>query len=133
MTNHGVYHHIENGGRRWVALGNPYLSAEGCSILPSRPRNHIQPHPILLEEANGPGPHVTTLQDTHASGPVQGIVSLVQVQDDRTEDHLPQGRNLMNQLDLKGGGTHTANRPESVEEFVVGDGGGEAAIDNHRH
>ena len=26
VANHRVYHHIENGGRQWVTLGNLYLS-----------------------------------------------------------------------------------------------------------
>ena len=37
------------------------------------------------------------------------------------------------QLDLEVGVPLTATCPEFVEEFVVGDGGGEAAIENHRH
>ena len=49
------------------------------------------------------------------------------------EDRLPQGRNLLKQLDLEGGVPRTVTRPESVEGFVVVDGGSEAAIENHRH
>ena len=49
------------------------------------------------------------------------------------EDHLPQGCNLLNNFEFKGGGPRTATHPKSVEEVVVGDGGGEAAIENHRH
>ena len=46
---------------------------------------------------------------------------------------LSQVCNLLNQLDLGGGVPRTATHPESVEGIVVGDGGGEAAIENHRH
>ena len=46
------------------------------------------------------------------------------------EYRLPQGRNLLEKLDLEGGGTRTATRPEPVEGVVVGDGGGESAIFN---
>ena len=46
---------------------------------------------------------------------------------------LPQGRNLLDQLDLKGGSTRTATCLEPVEGVMVGDGDGEVAIDNHRH
>ena len=49
------------------------------------------------------------------------------------EGRLHQRRNLMEQLELEGGGLHTANHPEYVEEVVLGDGGGEAAIKNHHH
>ena len=60
-------------------------------------------------------PYSITLQDTQAPGPVQGIVILVQVQEDRMEDLLPRGYNLMNQLDLKCGCSCTVTYPESVE------------------
>ena len=49
------------------------------------------------------------------------------------EDHFPPGRNLLNQLEIKGGRPRTATRPEYVEKFVVGNGDSEAAIENHRH
>ena len=49
------------------------------------------------------------------------------------EDLLPQGCNLMKQLELECGGPRTATRPKSVEEVVLGDGDGEVAIENHRH
>ena len=51
MENHRVYHHIENGGRQWVALGNPSLSAEGCTVVTSHSCHHPQPLPLLSEEA----------------------------------------------------------------------------------
>ena len=46
---------------------------------------------------------------------------------------LPQGHNLLDQLDLEGGGPSTATLPEPVEGVVLGDGGGEAVIENHLH
>ena len=49
------------------------------------------------------------------------------------EDLPPQGCNLLKQLEKYSGYPRTATRPESVEEVLVGDGGGEAAIDNHCH
>ena len=49
------------------------------------------------------------------------------------EGRLHQRRNLMEQLELEGGGLHTANHPEYVEEVVLGDGGGEGfPVANHR-
>ena len=44
------------------------------------------------------------------------------------EHRLPQGCNLLENLDLKGDGPHTVTRPEPVEGVVVGDGGVESAI-----
>ena len=61
------------------------------------------------------------------------LYSLCRSRKNRVEYCLPQVRNLLNQLDLRGGGPRTTTRPESVEGVVVGDGGGEAAIENHRH
>ena len=54
MANHRVHLHIENGGRQWVALGDPSLSTEGCSVLTFCLRHHIQPLPIPLEDVKGP-------------------------------------------------------------------------------
>ena len=48
------------------------------------------------------------------------------------EYRLPQGRNLLEHLDLEGGRPRTSTRPKPVEGVVLGDGGGEAAIENHR-
>ena len=73
VANHRIYNHIENGGWQCVSLSNPSLSAEGCSLLPSRSRHHLQPCPILLQEAKVPRFHTITLQDTQALGPIQGI------------------------------------------------------------
>ena len=49
------------------------------------------------------------------------------------EDRLPQGCNLLKQIELEGGGPCTVTHPESMEEVVVGDVGGEVVIKNHRH
>ena len=46
---------------------------------------------------------------------------------------LPQGHNLLDKIDLEGGGPCTATRPEAVEGVVIGHGGGEAAVENHCH
>ena len=47
------------------------------------------------------------------------------------EDHLPHGRKLLKQFDLKSGGPCTATHSEPMEDVVVGDGGVEAVIENH--
>ena len=46
---------------------------------------------------------------------------------------LPQGRNLLEHLDLEGGGPYTTTRLRSMEGIVLGDGNGEASVENHRH
>ena len=63
VANQRIYHHIENGGRKWVALGHPSLSVEGCTVVTSCPLYHIQTLSIVLEEEKVPGPHAITLQD----------------------------------------------------------------------
>ena len=128
VADHCVHHHIEYFGQKWVALSDASLSEEGLSGVPSRPCHHLQPLAIPAEEAEGPGPHTISLHDVLAPGPVQGTVCLVQVQEDNTEHRLPQVRNLMEQIDLEGGGPRTATCPEPVEGVVLGDGGGDAAI-----
>ena len=93
----------------------------------------MKPLSIPAEEAEGPGTRVISLQDVHTPGPVQVIVHLVQVKEYHMEHCLPQGCKMLEKIDLEGGGPRTATHSEPVEEVVVGDGGGEAAIENHRH
>ena len=57
----------------------------------------------------------------------------MQVKEDHMDHRLPQGRNLLEQLDLEVGGPHTANPTEPVELVVVGDGFGETSIENNCH
>ena len=96
-------------------------------------RHHLESIPITAGEVEGPGPHFISLQDIQAPGPVQGVVHLVQLQEYRVKDLLPHGHNLLEKFDLEVGSTCTATRPESMEGFVVGGGGGEVAIYNHGH
>ena len=51
VANHCVHHHIEDGGRQWVTLGDASIYAEGFSVLPTRLRHHLQPLPIPVKEA----------------------------------------------------------------------------------
>ena len=88
-----------------------YLSVEGFSVLPSCPRHHLQPLPIPAEEAEVPRPHNIFLQDFQAPGLLQDIVYLVQVQEGRMEYRLPHGRNLLEKLELEGGGSRIATCP----------------------
>ena len=104
VVDHHIHHHIEDGGRQWFTLSDASLSAEGLSVVPSCPCHHLKPLPILEEEEAGPGPHYISLQDVHEPGPVQCIVCLVQAQEDFMEHRLPQGHNLLEQLDLEGDG-----------------------------
>ena len=65
--------------------------------------------------------------------PVQGIMRLLQVHKYCVQDFLTHVHSLMKQLSLKGGGTFATNLPETMEDIVEGNGGGETAIKNHRH
>ena len=49
------------------------------------------------------------------------------------EYRLPQGRNLLDKLDLEGDGPCMATHLEPVDGVVLGDGGSEVAFENHRH
>ena len=49
------------------------------------------------------------------------------------EDRFPHCRNLLKQFDLEDCGPSAASRPEPMEGVVVGDEGGEALIEYHRH
>ena len=82
MADHRFHHHIEDGGQQWVALSYASLSAEGLYVVPYLLYHHLQPISIPAEEAEGPGPHAISLPYVQAPEPVQGIVCLVQVQED---------------------------------------------------
>ena len=134
VTDHYVHHHIEYGGQKRLPLRHTSISAKELYVVkPPRPRYHLNSFPIPAEEAEGPVPHTIFLQDVQAPGPVKCIVCLVQVQGYHMEDCLPHVHNLLKQFDLKGGSTRTATLPKPMEGFMVGDGGGEAEIENHRH
>ena len=72
-----------------------------------------------MEEAEGTVPHAIYLQDIQESGPVQGIVSLVYVQEYCMEYHLPQGRNLLEQIDLEGGGPRCYVFVKTLDIFLL--------------
>ena len=74
------------------------------------------------------GSQSVTLQDLQAPGPVQGSIRLVQVQEYHVQDLLTQGRYVLKQLGLGGGGICAATRPKYVEKVVEGDGDREPAI-----
>ena len=128
MAYHRAHHHIEYGRHQWVPLCHSSLSVEGFSVVFSCPLHHLKPLPISAEESEVPRPHAISLQDVQAPVPVQCTVCLVQVQEDCVDYRLPHGRNLMEQLDIEGGGPRTATCSESIEGVVEFNGGGEAAI-----
>ena len=74
MADYLFPHHIEDGGRKWVALSDASISAEGLSVVPSFLHHHLKPLPIPAEEAEDPGTHTISLQDVQAPIPVQGIL-----------------------------------------------------------
>ena len=80
-----------------------------------------------------PRPHSVSLKDFQASAPVQGFILLVQLQKYCIQDLLPHAHYLMDQFVLKGGGTSAATYPETMEDVVELNGGGEAETDNDRH
>ena len=108
VSDYRVHYHIEDGGRQWAPLCYASLSTEGLYVVPYHLYRHLKPLPISAEEAEVPGTHSISLQDVHAHGPVQCIVCLVKVQEDRVKYRLPHGQNLLEQFDLEGGGPHTA-------------------------
>ena len=95
--------------------------------------HHLKLLPVSAEEAEGPGPHDISLQCVQSHKPVQAIVCLLQVQEYYVEGRFPHGHNLLKQFDLDFFGPRTASRPEPMEGVVVGDGGGEAAIEYYLH
>ena len=100
---------------------------EGFFVVPSRTYQYPELLPVPVEEEEGPGIHAISLQDLQAPGTVQGVVHLVQFQEDQVKDLPHHGNELMKQFDLKGGGPRTATHTGPIKGVVVGDEGGESA------
>ena len=92
VTHHRIHHHIEYGGGERISLRHSSSSLKRHTIIAARPCYYCQPPPIRPEEPTGSGYHSVTFQDLKASGPVQGVIRLVQVRKYHVHDLLPKGR-----------------------------------------
>ena len=117
--------------------GYPYVTPpetlECCHVLPSCTSCHTKPDPVLTKDASAPSYHAITLQDLQAYVPVQGLVCIFQFQKYCALDLFPRGRYLLKKFGLKGSGTRAVTHLKTMEDFVEGNGGCEAAIENFRH
>ena len=84
---------------------------KGSPYCPNAHATICSLYQYLWGEAEGPGPHVISLQDIQAPGPVQDIIHLVQVQEYFVDLLIPHVYYLLEQFDLKVGGPCTATRP----------------------
>ena len=78
----------------------------------------MKPIPVPSEEAESPGTHAISLQDIHTPGPVKGVLSLVQAQEDHMRDLLHNGYNLLNQFDLESGVPRLAVITLYIDNFL---------------
>ena len=92
VLHHHIHHHIEHGGGDQISLCHSTSSLKRHPVIDARLCHHFQLPPIRPEEPKGLGAHAVTFQDMKAPGPVQGVIRLVQVQEDHLQDLLPQGR-----------------------------------------
>ena len=85
-----------------------------------RPRSTLTPvppspsSPSMTELVSGLGGPLRTLPGSQGACTFQGVVRLVQVQEDHVQDLIPQGCKLLKQLGLEGGSTRAATRLKSM-------------------
>ena len=83
---------IEYCGGERISLRHSSIPLKSCPVITARPCHHCQQPPINPEDPTSLGTHAVALQDIKAPGPVQGVIRLVQVQEDHVQDIIPQGR-----------------------------------------
>ena len=121
---------------QWATVGTPVSRLSPCRMVLCStlfPRHHMESLPVPLEEVGITFSHAISLQDLQVPGTLQGVVQLVQFKEVRVKYLLPHRRNLLEQFDIEVQSLRTATHPEPMKGFVVGDGGGEAESENHRH
>ena len=92
VSHHRIHHHIKSGGGERISLCFSALSPKRRPVVSACLCYHCQLPPICLEEPTVPGDHAVTFQYIRTPGPVQVVISLVQVQEDHLQDLLLQGR-----------------------------------------
>ena len=89
MYLHRINHHVEDGGGQRVPLRHPPEAMELRPVAPPRLHDHPQPTPVCPEDPESLMPHAVAIQYLQESGPIQGAISLVQVQNYHVQDLLP--------------------------------------------
>ena len=77
---------VGNRGYPWVT---PRYTLKGGGIIFPRLHNHGDPSPECPENPESLGDHTVSHQDIETPVPVQGVVPLLEVQEDLTENRLP--------------------------------------------
>ena len=92
VLDHRIHHHIEDDGVQRFSLCHPPENLENLPVVSSRYRNHLQPTPLRLEDAERSRPHAAALQYFQVYVPVQLAIRLVQVQKYHVQDLLTHER-----------------------------------------
>ena len=118
MVDDGIHNNIEDRGVQGIALCHALVPLEKASKVSAVPGHHGQSVPVCTKKSERPGTNPVSRKNLKAYVPIQGIICLLEVQENLKEDRLPHGRNMLEQLGLEGGGPHSTARPKPVQHIV---------------
>ena len=101
MFDDGLHHHIENCGVQGVSLGYTAVSIEGGDTITLDLYHHRGLDPVHPENPEHPRAHSIFHHNIERQVPVQGALRLLEVQEYITENILPRGLYMLDQLGLK--------------------------------
>ena len=81
---------------------------EGGPEMPHRLCRLLEPDPVRPQDAECPGTHYVSQQGFKTVATVQGMVGLVEVEEDGMDDHLPHDDDLLKHVCLNGGNQHSS-------------------------
>ena len=100
MLDHGIHHHLKDGGGEWVPLGDPSVAFEQVPVVVPYPGHHEDVLPVVAENPPCPQSDPVSKEDLHAALSVEVVVRFPDVK----EDLLPRRHHLLEQLGFEGGG-----------------------------
>ena len=100
MADEGIHDHVEDCGGQGVALRHALAPLERASEVSAGPDHHGQLVPVRPQELERTGTNPIRRNNIKASIPIQGIICLLEVQENFKEDRLPHDRELLEQLGL---------------------------------
>ena len=101
MLDDGFHHHIENCGVQGVSLGYTAASIEGGDTIVPVLYHHCDTEQLHPENPEHPRANFTFHHNIERQVPVQGALRLLEVQEYITENILPRGLYMLDQLGLK--------------------------------
>ena len=121
MADDCIHDHIEDRGGKGVVLRHTLVPLEWASEVSADSGHHGQSAPVRLKESECPGTNPVRCEKLEGFTLIQGIICLLEVQENIEEDRLPHGHKLLEQLGFEGGGPCTTACSKLVQRIVVCD------------